>query len=186
MRNPFLVGKRIYLRPLDPEDVKRGYLDWINDRRTNRFLMAGIMPTNEGELSGYYEKITCSKNDIMFAIVMKKTDKYIGNIKLGGIDWINRHAHCGRLIGDSKSRGKGYGTEALKLVIGYAFNTLNLNRVYNSMIIDNMGAMKSCIKAGMKKEGRFSQYRFLDGRYRDVLQFAITRSRYERLKKERR
>ncbi|MBL7068263.1 MAG: GNAT family N-acetyltransferase [Candidatus Omnitrophica bacterium] len=185
MECPFIIGKRVYLRSLNPDDLEKGYLGWINDPETNRFLMSGIFPTSRDKLWGYYEKVTNSNNDVIFAIIVKKNDKYIGNIKIGGIDWVNRTAHCGRMIGDKKYRGKGYGTEALKLVIDYAFNTLNLNRIYNAIVADNMGAIKSCGKVGMKREGIFSQARFVDGKYKDIVQVSITRDRYERLKKEK-
>ena len=45
MKHPYLVGKNIYLRPLEPEDLEDGYLGWINDPEVNRFIMAGNMPT---------------------------------------------------------------------------------------------------------------------------------------------
>ena len=184
MKYPYIVGERIYLRALSPRDLKSGYLKWINDREINRFLMAGIMPTTMAKLKHYYETIKGSKKDIMFAIVVKKNDKYIGNIKIGGIDWVNRHAHCGRLIGEKRYWGKGYGTEALRLAMDYAFNTLNLNRLYNVILKDNIAAIKSCQKLGMKKEGTFSQFRFMNGEYKDVVQMAITRNRYNRLCKK--
>jgi len=182
MECPFLIGKRIYLRPLGLDDLEKGYLGWINDARTNRFLMAGIFPTSSDGLKSYYEKVTSSNNDVIFAIAVKRNDKYIGNIKIGGIDWVNRTAHCGRMIGDKEYRGKGYGTAALKLVIEYAFNTLNLNRVYNAIVEDNIAAIKSCQKDGMEKEGVFSQGRFMEGEYKDIVLLAITRERYERIK----
>jgi len=178
MKSPFIIGNKIYLRSLRPEDLNKGYLDWINDPEINKFLISGIFPTSLRGLKSYYEKVNGSDKDVMFAIVVKKTDKYIGNIKIGNIDWVNRSAHCGRLIGDKKYWGKGYGTEAMKLVMDYVFNALNLNRLYNTMVADNLGAIRSCEKVGMIKEGVFSQYRFLSGVYKDVIQMAITRDRY--------
>jgi RimJ/RimL family protein N-acetyltransferase len=180
---PYLIGENIYLRPLNPEDLKKGYLKWINNPEINRYLMVGTRPTSFPKLCEYYEKIMKSDRDVMFAIVVKKTDKHIGNIKIGDIDWINRHANCGRLIGDKRYWDKGYGTEALRLVIDYAFNTLNLNRVYTGALVDNVGAIKSCERVGMKKEGAFSQYCFIGGEYKDVVQLAITRDRYNKLRK---
>lgn len=186
MKCPYLIGKRIYLRPLDQADLKKGYLDWINDPRINRFLMAGTFPTSVIELKEYYEKVKRSRSDAMFAICVKKDDRYIGNIKLGDISWIDRRANCGRMIGDRKYWGKGYGTEALQLVIDYAFNTLHLNRVYNTIIEDNIGAIRSCEKSGMKMEGRFPQFRFTGGAFKDVLQYGITKDAYDRIKKTKR
>ena len=186
MEYSFIEGKRICLRALRPEDLEKGYLRWINDTDVNAFLAAGTRPVSTSALRAYYENITRSANDVMFAIVVKKTDKYIGNIKLGGIDWTDRRAHCGRMIGDRASWGKGYGTEALELVLDYAFNTLNLNRVYNTIVSGNIGAMKSCEKAGMEREGVFPQFKFARGGYKDVVQYGITRDRYDRLRSKER
>lgn len=186
MECPFIIGKKIYLRPLYLEDLKKGYLDWINNPEVNRYLMGGIFPTTQDKLKEYYEKVMGSDKDVIFAIIVKKTDKYIGNIKIGDIDWVNRNAHCGRLIGEKRYWGKGYGTEALKLVIDYAFNILNLNRICNRMVADNIGAVKSCEKVGMQREGVFSQVRYLNGEYKDAIQFAITKDRYDRISKRRR
>ena len=182
MKESFITGEKIYLRALYPEDLEKGYHDWINDPETNRFIMGGIFPTPMARLKEYYEKVIASDNDVMFAIVDKKTDTYIGNIKLGGIDWVNRVAHCGRMIGDKRYWGKGYGTEALSLVLDYAFMTLNLNKVYNIIVEGNAAALKSCEKLGMKKEGRFSQARFIDTGYKDAIQVAITRDAYTGLR----
>jgi len=185
MKSPFIIGKRIYLRPLDLKDMDSGYYDWINDPEANRYLASGVKPVSFSQLSEYYSKIMGSNTDVIFGIVVKKNDKYIGNIKIGNIDWINRHANCGRLIGDRKYWHKGYGTEALELVIDYAFNTLNLNRIHSGAIVDNIGAIKSCKKAGMKREGFFPQYRFNDGKYKDVVQLAITRDHYNKMRKKK-
>ena len=185
MKSPFIIGKRIYLRPLNPKDLESGYHDWVNDPETNRYLASGVKPVSFSQLSDYYTKIMNSATDVMFAIVVKKADRYIGNIKIGNIDWINRHANCGRLIGDKKYWRKGYGTEALEMVIDYAFNTLNLNRICSGAISDNISAIRSCEKAGMKKEGLLPQCRFNGGKYKDVVQLSITKDRFDNLRKKK-
>lgn len=76
----------------------------------------------------------------------------------------------------------GYGTEALRLLLDYAFNTLGLNRVHTVTMKENIASIKSSEKAGMKQEGILSQYRFMDGTYKDAVLLAITRDRYLRIK----
>jgi len=182
MNNPYIVGKRVYLRSLEREDLKKGYRGWLNDSETNRYLASGIFPTSSKELEDYYEKVTSSKTDVMFAICLKKTDKYIGNAKIGGIDWVARRAFPGRLIGDKKYRGKGYGTEVMYLLLKYAFETLNLNRIYNVVLIENEASVKSCERLGFAKEGRFREFTYREGRYIDAVQLAMTQKTYFRLK----
>ena len=96
----------------------------------------------------------------MFAICIKKNNKYIGNIRLSSIDFVNKSCTFGRLIGDKNSQGKGYGSEALILVLRYAFETLGMNRVYSAIAKENNASFKSNIKVGMKKEGLLKEALF--------------------------
>jgi len=185
MKRAYIVGRKIYLRPLERDDLENGYAEWVNDMEVNKYLACGCKPISMSELKEFYEKIINSGTDIMFAIVAKKTDRYIGNVKIGEINWVNRTAHFGRMIGDKRYWNKGYGTEVLKLIISYTFNTLNLNRLFTTIVEDNIAAIKSCKKLGMKKEGVFSQAKFMDGEYKNVVQLAITRNQYDRLKGNR-
>ena len=181
MKCPYLIGRRIYFRPLKPEDLKNGYLDWVNDPEMHQLLDSAKRPISEYNLKKYYQQIMESENDVMFAVIEKKTDKHIGNVKLGKIDWIHRHANYGRMIGDKRARGKGYGTEILQMLMEYAFNTLNLNRLYTPVLENNIASIKSNEKAGMVKEGVSKQARLIDGTYVDVVNFAMTHDRYRKL-----
>ena len=118
--------KRIYFRSIDIQDIDNGWLDWINNPLLNKFLVHK-KPTTHSDLVEYLNK---SKPPLayMFAVCLVDGDEYIGNVKLGSIDWINRHASYGRLIGSNNSRGLGLGTESLVLLAYYAFYVLNLNR----------------------------------------------------------
>ena len=182
MQTPFLIGQRIYLRPLKPKDLNKNYLAWLNDPEVNEFLDSCRRPTAKYQLKKYYEQVMDSSTDIMFAIIEKKSARHIGNVRLSKIDWIHREANYGRMIGDKKAWGKGYGVEALRLIMDYAFNTLNLNRLYTPVIEGNIASIKSNVRAGMQREGRARQARFIKGKYLDIIHFAMTKDRYLKMK----
>jgi len=174
-----IASKRLYFRPLEESDIDIGWHDWINDFRISRQL-DGVFPVNRKDLADYWSSIRDS-NAIMFAVCDIENDSYFGNVRLGEIDWQNRKCSYGRMIGDENYRGKGYGTEALILLLQYAFLTLGLNRVYTGVASTNLISISSNEKAGMLIEGTEKQAIWKDGEFVDVVQFAMTRSEFDRL-----
>ena len=99
----FIDGEKIALRPLREEDINDTYLSWLNDGEVTKYLETGTFPVTADELRKFYEAISKSKTDVLFAIIDKSTDTHIGNIKLGGINWVHRFADLGIMIGDKIS-----------------------------------------------------------------------------------
>ena len=124
-----LQGQRIALRNLLPTDVNSRYLSWLLDKDINR-LMAPNLPTKLSELRQYYRRIKSSKDAMIFAIVLIKNNKHIGNVTLQHINMKERSATFGLLIGDKKYWNKGYGKEATNLVLSYGFFILGLQKVF--------------------------------------------------------
>ena len=181
--NPFLEGKNIYFCPLE-ETASDDYSRWINDREVITHLEVGIFPRSQRELSDFVKKVNDSNNDVFFAVIEKETKQHIGNIKLGPINWVNRTAVYGRLIGEKSCWGKGYGKEIARLILHYAFTILNLNKVTAGAIADNIGSIKSNEKVGLLKEGILKQQVFSEGKYKDIVLMGITRDRYLKLIEE--
>ncbi|MBU0477133.1 GNAT family N-acetyltransferase [bacterium] len=169
----FLVGRRIYLRPLNQRDINKKYLSWLNDSEVTKYMEIGIFPTTKNELQDYYERINKSKTDVMFAIVTKKQGRHIGNIKLGNINWVHRFAELGIMIGDKRYWSKGYGQEACQLLLKYAFNRLNLNKVILGVHAPHKAAIKAYQKVGFQIEGRLTKMLNLDGKYVDKVYMGI-------------
>ena len=176
----FLKGTRICLRPMRSSDINQMYLSWFNDTEVARYVDAGLFPVTIRDLDEYYRKIKSSKTDIMLAIVENKHRKHIGNIKLGGINWIHRFADLGIMVGDKKSRGKGYGTEACVLVLKYAFRMLNLNKVFLGCHANNTAAINAYKKAGFRVEGRLKKILNVDGKYIDKILMGILQSQFDK------
>ena len=157
----YIEGKKIYLRPFNEKDVNENYLKWINNQKLSNHIEANRFPNTLSDLKKYYLKQKDSKHSVLLAICLKKNNQHIGNCSLTNIDWVNRRAQYGRLIGILNKKTKGCGTETLRLLQDYAFNKLNLNSIWTGVSERNNASIKSNLKAGMKKGWKFSRVYFL-------------------------
>ena len=121
-----IVGDRLYLSPTSAEDVEL-FTQWLNDFQTTDYIgRSGYITTTLNEQE--YLENRSKKDMASFCIVTLEEDKLIGTISLEHIDLINRDAILGIFIGDGNYRNQGYGTEAIKLILDYGFNYLNLHK----------------------------------------------------------
>lgn len=170
-------GKKVELRAIQKADLPK-FVEWINDTKVNKFLLHYRPMTLEEELLWYDKKIV-EKNDVYFSIVAKKEKKLIGSTNLHKIDTKNRCAEIGMMIGDKYYWGKGYGTDALTLLVDYGFNTLNLNRIELTYIEFNERAKNCYTNVGFKEEGIKRKAQFIDGKYWDVVMMGLLRSEWK-------
>jgi RimJ/RimL family protein N-acetyltransferase len=177
MRRPFLVGDRVYLRALEPEDLAGPYVEWMNDYEVTRFLETGMFPVTTAALQRYLEA-TAAPTSVLLAIVEKSSGRHVGNIKLGPVHALHRRADLGIMLGDKRSWGRGYGREAVDLLLAYAFDRLNLNKVTLGLYADHEAALRLYEGAGFKIEGTQRQQLFRDGAYRDRHVMGILREEY--------
>lgn len=177
-KNAFMSGSQIYLRPLERTDLNDRYVGWLNDPEVTRYMESGIFPTTVHDLENFYEGVTGSRNQVIFAIADAKSDQHIGNVKLGPICWVHRSATFGILIGDAKFWGKGIGVEATRLAVEYGFKRLNLRRIDLGVFADHEAAVHCYEKAGFRVEGRMREALFQDGTYKDRLWMGLLRSEY--------
>ncbi len=118
MKNAFLIGTKIYLRPLEREDAPV-LAPWFNDPEVTRTLLI-YRPISLRAEEEFLEKIYQSQHDLVLGVALKATDKLIGAAGLKEIDFKNRHANFGISIGAKEEWGKGYGTEATQLIVRHA------------------------------------------------------------------
>ena len=164
-----LVGRKVSLKILTIEDVDENYAGWMNDEEITQFLESRGKSYSIEDLRNYVEKIKESKSDVLFGIFENDNNMYIGNIKIGKIDSFHMHAEVGIMIGDKGCWGKGYGTEAIGLVLKYAFNELCLNKLTAGMYSENVGAFKSFVNNGFRKVGVFKEHVLFKGKYIDMI-----------------
>ncbi len=176
----FMAGERLYLRPLDRGDVDR-CMRWINDPET-RTSLATYLPLNRTAEEKFVEGPADPSTAIHLAIVLNEGDRHIGNLGLFNIRWKDRAAEFGITVGEVDCRGRGYGSEATELLLQYAFESLNLNRVKLGVWDVNLRAIRSYEKLGFVREGAEREYGFVDGRYADHITYSMLASEYHERK----
>lgn len=165
MYNKYSEGKIIYLREVRESDVNDEYYNWLNDPEINQFLETRFYPRSKNDILNYVRKMDGNPDEIFFAIYFKENDKHIGNIKLGPINWIHRRGDISLVIGNKEYWGKGFATEAIGLVIDFAFNVLNLHKLCAGYYESNIGSAKAFAKCGFTLEGRYPKHSFLNGEF---------------------
>ena len=177
MKRAWLVGEKVYLRPLERADIGAGWHDWVNDPVHTQGLWTPIPQTLE-MMESYWEG-THGPNTVAFAVCDRHDDAFIGNARLSEINWIHRSCYYGRLISPHHS-GKGYGSDALIQLLRYGFYTLGMNRIWSSAWVDNQASLGSNRKIGMTEEGILRQHVYKDGRFHDAVVLAMLREDFER------
>ncbi|NMM63253.1 GNAT family N-acetyltransferase [Clostridium sp. P21] len=164
-----LVGKRIYLSPMNVEDAET-YVKWLND-----FSVTDGIGTSCRIASLESEKkwILQNNDKYQFAIVNLENDKLIGNCGIQGIEQSRQCAEVGLFIGDEENRNKGYGQEVLNLLLNYGFDYLNLNNIMLKVFSFNERAISCYKKVGFKEIGIRRQAYYFKGKFYDEVYMDI-------------
>ncbi len=157
-------GQKVRLRALERADLPH-CVEWFKDPEVREFIFLD-KPMSLAEEEKWYEEQLKRTNERVFAIETVR-GKYIGNLGLLKIDTKNRHAEIGIFIGDKASWGKGYGTDAIKQGLRYAFEELNLHKVYLTHFANNARGRRCYEKCGFVQEGVLRDHAFKGGRYHD-------------------
>ncbi|MGF7057631.1 GNAT family N-acetyltransferase [Brassicibacter mesophilus] len=173
-----LVGERVKLRDLRKEDVQLAY-QYMNDPEVILNLWTSIPypMTLESEMA-WFETQKERKDTYNFSIEALDSGLYIGGCGINDLDWKNSVATVGIYIGHKDYRGKGYGTEAMKLLLKFIFSQINVNKVQLNVFGFNERAIKSYKKNGFIEEGRLRQAIFRNGKYHDEIIMGILREEY--------
>ena len=164
-----IESNAIALRPITEDDTSL-IVRWRNsDAVRNNFLYRKPI-TAETHRKWLEEKVRTGKV-IQYIIELTKSGKPVpvGSVYLRDIDEENSSAEFGVFIGEDNARGKGIGTKAAHLMLGFAHNQLGLHRVFLRLLADNVSAYKAYRKAGFVAEGIFRDMIKLDGKYRDIM-----------------
>ena len=166
-------SEQLLLRPIELTDVNEAYRTWLNDPAVMQYTESRFQTHSLEQIRQYVLSVQADAGSRFFAIVEKQSGKHIGNIKIGHIHPVHRHGDVGIIIGDKASWGKGYATESLRLVAGYARESLKLHKLTAGIYANNIGSIQAFLKAGFVVEGRFSRHWFCDGEYVDGLQMGL-------------
>ncbi len=177
MNNNVFSGSTVRLAVFDPEKDAEIWTHWNHDSEYSRLLSDDpAYQWTPKQIKGWMEK---EKDSYFFVIRNLADDRLIGTIGLDGFDWAARHAWVGIGLGERDFWGKGYGTDAMRVLLRYAFQELNLNRVNLNVFEYNERAQKSYLKCGFTEEGRLRQVMLREGRRWDIIFMGILKSEWE-------
>jgi RimJ/RimL family protein N-acetyltransferase len=158
-----IQGKKVFLRKIDPTtDNLDVYISWLRDTDTNKFIIAAKLDYSIEELVSYVNQKNFSPNTVFLGTFTVDTQRFIGTIKLEPIDFREKSAWLGMLIGSKTDQGKGYGYEALGLILKYASDELGLNKIYLGVNPHNIVARNLYLKHGFKFQMTKQSVMFLD------------------------
>lgn len=162
-----IAGERIILREIEEKDLGL-IINWRNNPEILRNLFS-YLPLNKVTQNKWYERYLIEGKQQSFIIELLEEKTPIGTIGLIDIDYKNQKAELTIIIGEKSHQRKGYGKEALNLLIKFAFEEMNLKKIKASVFTDNNNAIKMYENCGFVKEGVFKEELFKCGKFRDVI-----------------
>lgn len=167
----FLQGERVYLRPFEKEDYQLIHKALMNPEI--RKMTGNQQYLSLPSIEKAYDNFALDRNRIDLVIALQETNEPIGDLSLLSVDHLNRNASVRIALHEDQYFGKGYGTEALSLILSHGFNTLNLYRIGLNVYDYNARGQKSYEKLGFKKEGVIRGEIFYDGKYHDNILMGV-------------
>ncbi len=162
-----LEGSKVVLRALELEDME--FLrEILNDPDIEKMVIGWSFPTSKYEQEKWYERTITDKQNLKFAIQIRDGET-IGMATLGSIDWKNRKAIHGIKLSKNAPKGQGYATDAVMVIMKYAFEELQLNRLYGSILEYNIASQRLYAKCGWVVEGKVRQSIFKNNKYHDEI-----------------
>jgi len=174
----FIQGNKIFLRSFRPGDELM--IARIENHPDPRQTLFYALPTTiEQQREKIYKQIE-DPNTIVFTICRNEDDEPVGQTAFVRIDWVGRMAIFYIGIADKENWNKGYGSEVTRLMIDYAFNTLNLNRIQLHVAAENEAAVSVYKKTGFTIEGTLREAMYHEGRYCDFYVMGILRKEWNK------
>ena len=172
-----LVGDNVYLSPISLDDVEE-YAEMVNDIKVSVGL-GYLSYTNIIDFESEKEFLISAKKEKMFAVRLLKNDELLGNIGFNSVDLLNRTAVIGIMLGNPNYQRKGYGIEAVKLILDYGFSFLNLRNISLSVFEYNEAAYNLYKKAGFKEAGRLRKAVEIMGKTYDVIIMDVLKEEFQ-------
>jgi diamine N-acetyltransferase len=176
-----ICGTKTRLRRIEREDIPT-FVRWFSDPDVREFLLLN-RPISVAEEERWFEAQLQATDSEIFAIETND-GVHIGNIGLHDINWTHRRAEMGIVIGERTFWGKGYGSDAIDVLLRFAFHELNLHRVSLKVYEDNARAIRAYEKCGFKHEGRLREAIYRKGSYYGEMVMGILRPEFDQERAE--
>ncbi len=177
--NPLFEGELVRLAPRDPDRDAEVESHWTHDPEYLRLIDDHpAIPRSPGYIKKRYDEEAKDKTHFFFAVRARADDRLLGFVGLKWIQWSNGVAFLTIAIPKPEDRGKGYGKDALGLILRYAFDELNLYRLAAATFEYNTRAIRFLEHAGFATEVRRRQAIHRDGRRWDALVLGILRDEW--------
>ena len=161
----------IYLRLMTYADTDL-IVNWRNSDGVRENFIYQALFTREGHENWIRTMIDTGKV-VQMIICEEETNRPVGSVYLRDIDMTHRKAEYGIFIGEEDARGKGYGSSAARLMIQYAFEEMDLHRLFLRVYAENIQAIRSYEKAGFVKEAHLRDDVCIQGKYHDIVLMGI-------------
>lgn len=171
-----LEGSRVYLRPINVEDTEL-YYNTLFHQEVRRLTGTQRSFTKE-QIARYIEGKGQDSSSLLLLIALQEDDRVIGDIALQDMDSLNRSANIRIAINEQGDQGKGYGTEALVLMLDYGFGICNLHRIELNVFDFNEKAIRCYEKVGFKREGVQRDALFYNHQYHDSILMSMLQHEY--------
>jgi RimJ/RimL family protein N-acetyltransferase len=176
-----LVGKKVRLRAPQRTDIPL-FVKWFNDPEATQYLLRGP-PMGMEEEERWYDEMVNREGKVF--CIETLGGKLIGNIGIINIDWHNRKADIGILIGEKDYWSQGYGTDAITLLLGFMFDEMNLERVWLFCDAENRRAQRCYENCGFRQEGVFRHNRLRSGEFTDDVVMSILKDEWKEVRNAR-
>ncbi|MFC8683947.1 GNAT family N-acetyltransferase [Brevibacillus porteri] len=172
----FLEGERVFLRPIGTEDTEILYRSLFN--KETRMLTGTQKHFTREQIHQYIANKGQDSSSVLLLICLCENDQVIGDVQIGDIDRNNRNAFIRISIDQNAYQGKGYGSEALLLMLDYGFGILNLHRIELNVFAFNERAIHTYEKLGFQREGVQRQALYYNHAYHDSILMSMLADEY--------
>jgi RimJ/RimL family protein N-acetyltransferase len=163
---------------------------WRNDPLLRRYFREFRELTDDMQHDWYEKRVKGNQNQFDFEIhawnslcfnTNPESWMLLGHTSLNYVNWTNRTAEFGIYIGEKQYRNGGYGSDALRALLSYGFDTLNLNRIWCE-VFSNNDAIQVYRHLGFKDEGTLRHHHYDEGKYWDSYMLGMLKSEWEEMK----
>lgn len=180
LKPDLLTGRMVRLTAVSKEDLPVMARWWSDVDFLRRYDAVPAAPKNEAQLAKRIENAHADSSTFLFGIRLLAEERLIGILEFDGVLWSHGTSYISIAIGDAADRGQGYGYEAMQLALTYAFNELNLHRVFLTVFSYNKPAIYLYEKLGFHCEGTYREHLKRDGERHDMLLYGLLSREWDR------